>query len=333
MQGRYFFPLSARHVEASAAVNGGTLAITGMDGALLASIPMKSVRASSRLGGMRRRLDLPDGDSFDTTDNDAVDRMMRGSGILHRLENSWRVVLVSLVLAGLAATAFALYGVPAAAGWLARHTPPSVATYTAQQTLATLDSIALKDSRLSAARQKHYRALLAQLAARGPRGKDGYRLAFRHAPAIGPNAFALPDGTIVVTDEIIALVKNDDEIEGVFGHEMSHVERAHGLQRVYQASLIPAAIAFVTGDVSQLGQFAAILPGLLLQSAYSRDFEQEADDDSARVMRGMGKSPEALASLLERMEKKICGRKDGCAVGWLGSHPDTAQRAARLRGR
>ena len=332
MQGRYFFPLSARYVEASAAVTGRDIAITAEDGTALASIPLTSVKTSSRLGGMRRRLDFPDGSSFDTTDNDAVDRMMRSGGILHRLENCWRMVLASVVLAGLSIAAFALYGIPTAADWLARHTPPSVAVYTTRQTLAALDRLALKDSRLSAAKQRHYRALLAQLSAQAPRGKEGYSLVFRRAPALGPNAFALPDGTIIVTDEIIALARSDDEIGGVFSHEMSHVDRAHGLQRVYQASLVPAAIAFVTGDASQLGQFAAILPGILLQSAYSRSFEQQADDDAVHLMRRLGRNPAALGDLLERMERKLCGEKD-CAPGWLGSHPATSARVERLRQR
>jgi predicted Zn-dependent protease len=116
----------------------------------------------------------------------------------------------------------------------------------------------------------------------------------------------------------------------VFAHELSHVDRAHGLQRIYQAALVPAAIAFVTGDASQLGHFASILPGILLQSAYSREFEQQADDDAAITLHRMGKNPAALADLLERMERKVCGPKE-CGPNWLGSHPATALRAARLR--
>jgi len=34
-------------------------------------------------------------------------------------------------------------------------------------------------------------------------------------------------------------------------------DRAHGLQRIYQASLVPAALAFITGDASQVGHVAA----------------------------------------------------------------------------
>ena len=331
LQGRYFFPLSARCVEAVVQAQGESLRITGMDGGLLADTPLKSVRATSRLGSMRRRLDFPDGSSFDTEDNDAVDTLLAANSLLHRLERSWRMVLASVVVAALAVAGFAVYGVPATAGWLARHTPASVAAYTTRQTLEAMDRIALNPSKTAPDVHRHQLALFDDVAARAPRGVGGYRLVFRDAPAIGPNAFALPDGTVVLTDQMIPLIKRDEEIQGVFAHELSHVDHAHGLQRIYQASLVPAAIAFITGDASQLGHFATILPGILLQSAYSRAFEQQADDDAAALMRRMGKSPAPLADLLERMEKKMCGSAGGCGPNWLGSHPATALRAQRLR--
>jgi Zn-dependent protease with chaperone function len=320
-------------MDAVAKPSGDVLEITDNTGTALASIPLKSVQATARLGAMRRRLDFPDGSSFDTEDHDALDALLGHTSLLHRLESSWRSVLISVLVAGLATAGFALYGVPAMAGWLARHTPPSMAAFATRQTLETMDKVALNTSKAAPGVQSHYRDLFKTVAARAPHGVQGYRLLFRDAPAIGPNAFALPDGTVVLTDQMIPLVKRDEEIEGVFAHEMSHVDHAHGLQRIYQASLVPAAIAFITGDASQVGHFAAILPGILLQSAYSREFEQQADDDAARLMKRMDKSPAPLADLLERMEKKICGHDGGCGPNWLGSHPATATRAARLRGR
>lgn len=330
LRGRYFFPLSARCIDAVADVIGDRLEITTTNGERLAGLLLTSVRASSRLGAMRRRLDFPDGSSFDTQDNDAVDALLARSGWLHRLERSWRTVLISVVVAALATAGFVVYGIPAMAGWLARHTPSSVAAYTTRQTLDTMDKVALNASKTPLRVQQHYSKLFAAVASKAPRGQNGYRLVFRDAPAIGPNAFALPDGTVVLTDQMIPLVKRDEEIEGVFAHEVSHVDRAHGLQRIYQASLVPAAIAFVTGDASQIGHFAAILPGILLQSAYSRAFEQQADDDAAMTLYRMGKSPAPLADLLKRLEKKVCGH-DGCGPNWLGSHPATDLRAQRLR--
>lgn len=279
---------------------------------------------------MRRRLDFPDGSSFDTGDNDGVDAMLGHRSLLHRLESSWRTVLVSVLVASLAATGFVLYGVPAAAGWLARHTPASIARYTTEQTLATLDKVALNPSKTSAALQHHYQALLQAAAAGAPPAASGYHLLLRDAPGIGPNAFALPDGTVIMTDQMVPMVKSDDEIEGVFAHEISHVVHAHGLQRIYQASLVPAAIVFITGDASQIGHFATVLPGILLQAAYSRAFEQQADDDAAKTLRRIGKNPAALADLLERLDKKMCGH-EACIPSWLGSHPATTLRAERLR--
>jgi Zn-dependent protease with chaperone function len=331
-KGRYFLPRTPRAVEASLTLApDGQLRVTGNDGWLTAARP-DEVRASSRLGRLRRKVEFPDGGCFETEDNDAIDAMLRPKdSFLHRLERSGRAVLASVILACVAALLFAFFGVPWAAGWLARHTPESVARVATSQTLLAIDGRIMRPTRLPKATQARTQALFQEVAKASPRGEKGYRLLLRDAPAIGPNAFALPDGTIVATDQIVTLARNADELQGLFGHEVAHVDRAHGLQSVYQASLVPAAIAFITGDVSQAGQIAAILPGILLQAAYSREFEQQADDDAGMLMRRLGKTPDGLGTLLQRIEAKMCGKK-GCGASWLGSHPDTAARAARMRG-
>lgn len=194
-----------------------------------------------------------------------------------------------------------------------------------------MDGRVLHPTHLSAARRADILGRFQRVTDWQPQGHR-YTLLFRDAPAIGPNAFALPDGRVVLTDQLAQMSHDGQELDGVFAHEMSHVNRAHGLQSVYQASLVPAAIAFVTGDATQVGHVAAILPGLLLQSAYSRGFEQEADDDANRELRAHGEDPGRLANLLERMERDSCA-KGGCLPSWLGSHPQTAARAFRLRHR
>lgn len=333
-EGRYFLPRSATCVDASLDVSadGATLLLWGAEG-LLAEVPLRAVKATSRLGNLRRKLAFPDGGGFETDDNDAIDALLRPRDrLLHRLEQSWRMVLASVLFAAAAAVLFALYGVPATAGWLARRTPASVAGFVSRQTLDTVDGRVIKPTRLTAAEQQRLQQLFRVTARAAPRGEGGYRLLLRDAPLIGPNAFALPDGEVVVTDQLVRLANSDAELEGVIAHEMSHVDRAHGLQRAYQASLVPATIAFITGDVSQAGHIATILPGVLLQSAYSREFERQADDDAAAQLRRMGVSPAPLGALLLRIEAKMCG-KEGCLPSWLGSHPATAERAARLRGR
>jgi Zn-dependent protease with chaperone function len=283
------------------------------------------------LGALSRKLEFPGGSVFETADNDAVDVLVKGySGALSRLERSWRLALISLLVVAGSATWFAVFGVPLGAHWLAQRTPQSITRLVTNETLDALDNHVLLPSTLPPARRHDIAVRFQTVAGWEVRGISGYRLLLRNAPRIGPNAFALPDGRIVVTDQLVALAQNDAEIDGVLAHEMAHVNHADGLQSVYQASLVPAAIAFITGDASQIAQMAAILPGVLLESSYSRTFEQQADDDAAVILRRHGEDPGQLANFLERMDLRNCS-KHGCGPSWLGSHPATTLRAARLR--
>ncbi|MEJ0026623.1 MAG: M48 family metallopeptidase [Rhizomicrobium sp.] len=337
IEGRYFYPGAARHVPARASAEADrTLRIADEEGQVLAEAPARRVTVTSRLARLMRRFDLPDGSRFETDDNDGADALLRSlrkrrrGRFTDRLERAWPAVGVSLIVSLLFGYYVVVQAVPVAAEWLALKALPTVGHAMTEQTLLALDRFALTPSKLAPADRAKATALFHRVAAHARGGASGYRLIFRGGGRIGPNAFALPDGTIVMTDPLWALVKQDAEIEGVFAHEMSHVDHAHQLQRVFEASLIPATLAIFTGDMSQMSQISAILPGIVVQSAYSRGFESQADDDGAATLRRMGEKPSRMADLLERMDKKLCG-KQGCPPSWIGDHPNTAIRAARLR--
>ena len=337
IEGRFFYPASARHVPALAsAQEGRILRIADEGGAVLAQAPARAVQVTARLARLTRRFDLPDGSRFETDSNDGADALLRAlrkwrrGRFTDRLERAWPVVGLSLLVTLLAGAYFVMQLLPMAAEWLAVRTLPSVAHTMSEQTLLALDRLAFTATTLKPADQAKATRLFMRTAAHARGGVGAYRLVFRGGGRIGPNALALPDGTIVMTDQLWAFVKNDAEIEGVFAHEMSHVDHAHQLQRVYEATLVPAALAIFTGDMSQISQISAVLPGIIVESAYSRSFEQQADDDAAATLRAMGEKPSHMGDLLVRIEQKLCGKK-GCPPSWIGDHPDTVARAARLR--
>ena len=79
-----------------------------------------------------------------------------------------------------------------------------------------------------------------------------HRLVFRKS-RIGPNAFALPGGTMVMTDQLVELVDHDDAVlTGVLAHELGHLQARHGMRMLVQATAIGAVSSLVFGDFSAL---------------------------------------------------------------------------------
>ncbi len=333
VSGRYFAVRAARFTPAAARLEGRRFIVEDEAGALLAEAPLGKVRITARLGNVLRRFRLPDGAQFETPDNDGVDAMLAGTrkgfSLVNKLERSWPWVMASLV-AALVAVGFGIHdGIPALARELAADTPPELLEPMTRTTLKALDGRYTFPTTLDAKTRARVQADFDQVAARGANGRKRYKLLFRFSPLLGPNAFSLPDGTIVVTDAIVPLMKTDDEVRGVLAHEIAHADRQHQLQRVYQTALVPAVLALLSGDPSMITQVATFLPGIIVQSAYSREFEQQADDDSARTVVALGGDPASLAHLLKRLRDRECGKK-ACESGWLGSHPETDARVMRL---
>jgi Zn-dependent protease with chaperone function len=156
-----------------------------------------------------------------------------------------------------------------------------------------------------------------------------YRLEFRQS-TIGPNAFALPGGTVVLTDELYARVDGDPAVlVGVLGHELGHLRHRHGMRMLVQAGVLSAAAGALYGDFSTL--FSQI-PVLLGQASYSRAFEHEADVDSVRLLRADGISPAVMASFFVKLRQPRPGETAASAPPMprlpiaLASHPADAER-------
>ncbi|MCL2635098.1 MAG: M48 family metallopeptidase, partial [Betaproteobacteria bacterium] len=242
-----------------------------------------------------------------------------------RLQARWSWAVAALAGSVLVLLAAYFWGLPAASKALAPRVPLPVVQSLSEYTLKFLDQRLLRPSRLAQARQDELRAQVAAVLPAQP-GWPAYRLLFRSS-ALGPNAFALPNGDLVVFDELVALAKEDDEVVGVVAHELGHVAYRHGLRQLIQSSVVSFLAGVYLGDVSSLASGLAVLA---LESRYSRSFELEADAYAAAAMRAAGRSTEPLAAMLERMQAAT-GHQEGPGWDGLSSHPDTAERIRRLR--
>lgn len=153
------------------------------------------------------------------------------------------------------------------------------------------------------------------------------------------NAFALPGGHVYVSRGLLALVNSENELAGVLGHEIAHVEARHSVRRqTASAPLVPLRIAAALGGAAAsivspgLGQMVAgigQLPGAFAMAAYSRDQEREADKLGQELAAAAGFDPVGLAAFAttlareEELEGQNMSRRS-----FLVSHPSSPERSS-----
>ncbi len=244
-------------------------------------------------------------------------------------EGSLRWIALSVVVISALVASFVLLVVPAAANWIAWALPESTLKETGDQVLQQLDSHLLSPSTLIQDRQQALERRYRQQLAPGV----SYRLVFRNSPEIGANAIALPNQTIVVTDQLVDLADNDQEIMAVLAHETGHLAFRHSLRQAITGGITSIAMAMITGDIIDLGN---ALVGVVVSQKYSRDFEREADDYAFRLMTDRHIPHHYFADILRKLanSEEKNSKEDGNDTvrlsDFLQSHPPTAERIARF---
>ena len=147
-----------------------------------------------------------------------------------------------------------------------------------------------------------------------------------------PNAFALPDDSIIVTDDLIQLAEQPDELTGVIAHEIAHIDRNHVMTNVIRQ--MGAGIFFdVVFGGAGAGQAIAVASVNLAGLRYSRGDEAEADERGLDYLDAAGIDSGGLARLFDRFREVEEEEGAGHIPTLLSSHPATPARAEAARAR
>ncbi|MYM37553.1 M48 family metalloprotease [Duganella sp. FT94W] len=290
--------------------------------------PLHALQVSERSRHAARKVSFADGAYLEVDDSAAFATLLRQTGHrdgwVVRLQHSWRAVLAAAAATVALLWLGYLYLLPALAAGIAAALPPAVERQLGAGVLKLLDDRMLAPSTLSPLRQAALSERFRRL--QPPQGATpAWRLQFRSS-RIGPNAFALPSGDIVMTDQLVKLLDNDAAVMAVLAHELGHLHEHHGMRRVIQGSIVTAVSGLVFGDLSTL---MATAPALLLDMKYSRDAEREADDYAVAMLVHNGLGVQPLVDVFARFQ--ALERKQGGDFGYLSSHPPSAERLARIR--
>jgi len=299
--------------------------------------PLSGLRISSKLGKSPRLVYFGDGAHCEIADHEQFEALLRDAGIkpvsaLARLEGKWRHALAATALFVFFVFGSLAWGLPWIANIAAGKIPPRIALTIDTQFLKSIDGDMLLPTALSRPRQASLTRRFERL--RDPDGMPPHSLIFRSSPEIGANAFALPGGTVVLTDQLVKLAANDEEILAVLAHELGHVKERHPLRQLLQSSVVGLAMTWYFGDISSL---LAAAPTLLMERSYSRDFERRADRYAGILLRANGIAPERLADILEKLEAAHRGKKNkteeepSLFSRYFSTHPETSERIRDIR--
>jgi len=110
------------------------------------------------------------------------------------------------------------------------------------------------------------------------------------------NAFALPGGSIVVGRGLLNLLESEDELASVLGHEITHVDNGHAIERLqYELAAKKYGLSVFYG----LGRPAVEI----FQAGYTKEQELEADRVGLDIAVARGYSPQGAIALMKRFEK------------------------------
>jgi len=168
---------------------------------------------------------------------------------------------------------------------------------------------------------------------------SGYHFAVLQSDTV--NAFASPGGTILVTNGLLRLCRNEEDLAGVLAHEIAHVTLRHPLKAI-QASNLTAGLksaAEATATHQARNQtpeqrrkistsFGNVIGdiGHELEKGYGQDDEFEADQRAVRIAGAAGYDPAGLKAVIARL-----GQEQG-HDGFLATHPPAYARLQRLGG-
>lgn len=249
---------------------------------------------------------------------------------IHKFENHLPTVLLFLVASIIALFAVIKYGIPVAAEYIAHQIPQELEQSMGEQALTIFDEYICDKSQLPQSRQDQLRdyfieSIPAELALSHT---DKSKIYFRHCEKLGANAFALPAGFMVFTDDLVRLANNDQELLGIFAHELGHIQHRHIMRHTLQDSATGLLLIFLTGDIGSASSLAATIPTVLVQAKFSRDFETESDDFAFRFFKELNLSPHYMADILERLSEEV---EETEVDGFLSTHPLTRDRIAKFR--
>ena len=293
----------ANRIPAEVAMANRTLYITLDDGRSFEFPRSLAVLSAPVIGG-RRILHIGTNGQVEVDNDKHLDEIfpIQSKSLLSQLERLERRQWIAWAGAILLPITLALgfhFGVPMLARALAETMPQTTNDRLSNEVLTRLERTGkFRSSMIAPSRQREIEYKLKHILGDRPIA-SAIKLKVYDAGAVA-TAMALPNGTVILTDELIRVADNDSQILAVLGHEVGHVANRHQVRQAISRTGLTGMVALVTGGAaSQL--VSASMVGHMANMSYSRSMETEADRYAFKLSRESKINPVAFAQILEKI--------------------------------
>jgi predicted Zn-dependent protease len=146
----------------------------------------------------------------------------------------------------------------------------------------------------------------------------------------GVNAFASPGGFVHITRGALGLIKNEAELAGVLAHEVGHVAHKHTINALRKNKAVQMGTNATLADRGPyLDQIANKAYDMILENAFDRGDELDADKASVDYTKKAGYASGTLADFLTRLDDR--NKDQPARNGLFASHPETKERIDKVR--
>ncbi|HEY4650835.1 MAG TPA: M48 family metallopeptidase [Pontibacter sp.] len=139
------------------------------------------------------------------------------------------------------------------------------------------------------------------------------------------NAFAAPGGFIVVHDAILDKMEHHEELAGLLGHEIGHVQLRHSTKALARTLSYYMLLSVLFGDVSGISAVIVDNASTLNNLEYSRKAESDSDKAGLALLQQNRLNPKGMIWLMERLESN-----QPEFLKFISTHPSTGDRIKEM---
>jgi len=336
IQGQYYYPASSKSEMRIAHLDDSHIKLFDLRGELKFEQTITQVVLSTNLPGLAAELSFSDRGRF--VPDDVQFRWpfaTKRQGLAERLEKNKLLILCAVLFTPIIIWLLLYKAVPNIAAYSVDIMPKSMVERMGEQSLYVIENVALEPTEIAVQQQAKLQLHWSQMLDALRLDADSYRLSIYKSDYLGANAFALPHGRVVVTDELITLLKDKPRaLQAIMLHEIGHVQHQHGIRMVAQSASTAIVLAVIFADLEGVAEIVLGSGSTFLQQAFSRDMERQADHFAIAQLEQLGYSSHDFADAIEALQQSVEGVPSETGSTWLkylSTHPSSQERIEQAR--